>query len=197
MSLTPERRRELRLIYKRAVRGTDQAETNRHWFKYLTALWKEDGDMYVFRELREVPRTNGADVDRQLMSGEITKRQAFNQIRVRCIDSYASRLKRFGIAEIDMASRPYLEIRREMGIQVVRAFEGIDPTDKTAVCTAMAKTWNNLVELLHAQYGLPTVKEMQVKLPATSDAEKLVLDSEDFETRMTSRERAKIEAEVV
>ncbi len=192
--ITPERRTKLKSIYRRAVLNTDQAKTQLRWFEYLAALWLEGGDLEIFFELRELPRQNAANLDRQFMSGEITERQIFNQIRRQCADLYATRLNKFGIAEIDITSSIYLQISREMAIQVIRAWQDIDPTDKTKVCIAMAKLWHNFVKLLHAQYGLPTVKEMRVRLTARSDAEEFVLDSEDFETRMTVRERARIEA---
>jgi len=195
--VTPERKAELDRIYARQVaNATAPDEIERAWMRYLLALWEEDGDLQIFLELRERPRMNGAKLDRQLMSGEKTRREVFHRIRERCADRYAFSLNRYGIAEIDITSETYRAITHDLGIQVLRAFRDVDQNDNTAVCRAMAKTWNHFVRRLHAQYGLPTVQAMRAKLPGGSDAEDSVLDSGDFETQMTPEERAELEAEV-
>jgi len=194
--MTPERKAELAKRYRQAVLNADADATQDAWMRYLAALWEEDGDLQIFLELREVPRDNGARIDRQLLARKLTKRQVFGEIREHCADVYASSLNRYKIAEIDIASETYLGITKDLALEVLKAFESVNGRDEFAVCSAMARTWHRFVERLHAQYGLPTVQVMRGKLKPRSEAEKTLLDGGDFETRMTPQERADLEAEV-
>lgn len=197
MSITPERKKELDLRYAKQVsNATTNQEVVDAWMRYLVILWREDGNYEIFRELSEIPRDNGARIDRELLAGEKTRRQAFHAMRALCCDIYAASLNRYGLAEIDITSDVYRVITKDLVIQVLRAFRDVDPTSKTEVCTAMAKTWHRYVQRLHAQYGLPSPEEMSPHFPARSPAEKDVLADGDFETRMTLKERADFEAEV-
>ena len=191
-----KRKRELDKQYAKAVRGADPAATRHEWRRLLAIQYQEDGDMEIFKELRRKPRINGARRDQEYMRGTLTAKQTFRQIKSKCADAYVSRLNRYGIANIDMANPAYRAITRNMALQVVHAFDGVDPDDKAAVCIPMARTWNQFVRTLHAKYGLPTVKQIQQNIPPESDAEKTVLDSNDFETRMTPIQKARWEAAV-
>lgn len=194
--MTPERRRELKQAYRQAVRNADQRETENQWAIFLAAHWLEDGDLRIFADLRRRPRMNGARLDQELMAGTKTPRQVFHQIRDRCADRYALALNRYGIASIDITDATYRQMTRRMGLEVLQAFQGVDPADATAVCVAMAKTWHQFVRRLHAQHGLPTVRAMKRAMAAESDAEEGVVESDDFQTTLTPAEEAAWEAVV-
>ena len=195
--MTPERRRELRKIYSRAVRRATQQETIVAWLEYLTAFYKEDGDLRIFSIIRTRARNNGGRLDEQLLRGEIEPREHFHKIRVRCADRYALDLNRCGLADIDITVAAYKRMTKNLAIEVLQALKGVNPDDKTAFCTAMAKTWNQLVRKLHNRYGLPSVQDLRAKVPPDSDAEEAVLDSGDFDTPMTQQERDDWEALVL
>ncbi len=194
--MTAKRQEELKRIYRKAVRNADQRETEHQWALYLAALWLEDGDLRIFADLRRRPRMNGARLDQELMAGTKPPRQVFNQIRERCADRYALALNRYGLATIDIAAPIYRRMTRRMGLEVLQAFQGVDAADKPAVCVAMAKTWHQFVRRLHAQHGLPTVRAMKRAMVNESDAEKGVVESDDFQTKMTRAEEAAWEAVV-
>lgn len=194
--MTPERRRELKQIYRQAIRNATPQETRRHWRLYLKALYLENDDYRIFAELRARARWNGAGIDRALLAGTLTPRQAFRQIRRDCADVYAEALNRFDLATIDIEGAAYLQLTREMALQVLQAFRDVDVQDDSAVCHAMAKTWHQFARALHAQHGLPSPRTMRRDTPSDSDAEEVVVESDDFETTMTPEERAAWEAAV-
>ena len=194
--MTPERSRQLKRIYRRAIVNANAKETREAWMRYLAALYKEDGNLTLFFEIRGPARDAGATLDEAFLRGEITARQLFHQIRVRCADRYANELTACGVADIDIESDTYKTLTRRAGIEVLQAFDGTDAKDKTAVCVAMAMTWNRLVQLLHREYGLPTVRALRSRIKPASDAEETVLDGDDFETKMTRAERTRWEETV-
>lgn len=194
--MTPRRKRELDAEYKRAVMNATQEETNRAWFRYLVAFWKEDGDPRIFIALRQQPRSNGSRADYQLMDGTKTPREAIANLTTYCVNLYASLLNEYDLATIDITSPEHLEMIHTLGPEVIKAFRGVDPTDKTVVCTAMAMTWHRFVTLIHAQHGFPLPSALRGAALSESDAEEEVLERDDFETRMTARERAAIKAEI-
>lgn len=194
--ISRQRKRELDERYAKAIRGADRETTRHEWNKYLADLYKEDGDLQIFISLRRGPRINGARVDNMLMVGEIDRREAFVLIREKCADLYVKKLNQYGLADIDLGSGVYRSITREMALQVIHAFKGIDPTDKTVVCTNMAKTWHQFVKLLHNAYGLPSVRLIQGRTSPESDAEDSVLIADEFETKMTPGERSILESEI-
>lgn len=196
-SLSPERLRELRKTYSRAVRYASQRETMEAWLRYLAALYKEAGDLRFFSIIRVRPRSNGARLDEQLLRGEITPRQHFRGIRYRCADLYAKELNFYGVASIDITDQDYQDMTKNLAIEVLQALKGVDPDDKTEFCTAMAKTWNKLVRVLHGRYGLPDVQTLRAKVSPDSEAEEAVLDRNVFDTPMTPRERREWELQVI
>ena len=131
-----------------------------------------------------------------MLNSRIDRRLYAKRLRKYCIDVYAKELTRYQLADIDTESLIWTRLARRMIIECVKEFDGVDPEDKDAVCTGMARTWNRFVQVVHRVYALPTVKEMRKHVREESDVEKVVMDSNDFETRMTPRERASIEAEI-
>ena len=195
--ITQKRKAELTQQYRRAVKGATKDETRHEWLVYLASLWKEDGDTTIFMDIRARARTNGAQVDIQFLRGMITPRQFFRQIRVRCADIYAADLTTYGLANIDQTTPAYRMLTREIALEVLEAFESVDINDPTAVCVAMASTWHRWVAQLHEAYGLPSPRELRgQKMHEESDAETAVLDSDDFQTKMTPEKRRVWEAKV-
>ncbi len=194
---TQKRKSELAQEYRRAVKGSTKDETRHEWLVYLAALWKEDGDTRVFMDIRARARTNGAQVDIQFMRGNITPRMFFLRLRLECADVYATDLTTYGLASIDQATPAYQTLTREAALEVLEAFESVDINDPTAVCVAMASTWHRLVAQIHELYGLPSPRELRgEKMHEESDAETAVLDSDDFQTKMTPGKRRGWEAKV-
>jgi hypothetical protein len=196
-TMTPERRRQLKFQYAKAVRNASEQETQDAWFKYLAALYLEDDDPQIFMELRATPRANGAKLDLAYLAREITDRQLISGLKTTCAQRYAESLNRYGLATIDVQGARFQErVIRQLGPEVIKAFSRVDPAAPSAVCRAMAMTWYRLVQLVHAEYGLPTVQALRPKLHAESDSEKAVLERDDFETRMTAEKRDEIRARI-
>ncbi len=194
---TQKRKSELAQEYRRAVKGSTKDETRHEWLVYLASLWKEDGDTTIFMDIRAPARTNGAQVDLRFMQGKITPRQFFLRLRAECADVYATDLTTYGLASIDQTAPAYRALTREAALEVLEAFEDVDANDPTAVCVAMATTWHRLVAKVHEAYGLPSPRELRgQKMHEESDTETAVLDSDDFQTKMTPGKRRGWEAKV-
>jgi hypothetical protein len=192
--ISRRRRIELAAALASAVMANLTRERIRkQYFKYLGLLYKEGNELEVFLALRRFPRRNGARIDLQLVSGQITQREAYRKIKRRCADVYARHLNEAEIADINLDSRAYRQLTRRMAFQVLKAFEGVDPDDKTAVCISMAKTWHQFVRELHQMYNLPTVRRLRNIIHPESLAELQVLDSDDFETIITPADLARLE----
>ncbi len=192
MSLTKQEITNLKRQYRIVAHKANTPQKKRHAYRVLlSALFHDDGDLRIFHELRHRPRLNGARIDIEFMSRELTVKQAFLQIRSQCQDAYAERLNKYGIVEIDLESRRYRDITREMAYQVLQAFTGVvvDMEDKTEVCTRMARTWHQFVRALHAEYGLPGARKIQRGTSDESEAETNVIASNKFITQMTQSER--------
>lgn len=199
--MTPERKRELQKKYRRDVLGTSQEEGTRLYNHYLATLHVELDDhgrpsFHIFLALRLKARNNAYRADMDLVSGNITRRVFAQRLRKYCIDLYARELNRHGLATIDTDTEEWIRLRRRMTTEVVKAIEGFDPDDKDALCVPMAKTWHRFVSVVHARYGLPTVREMRRHVGEESDIERTVVKTDDFETRMTPQERSDIEADI-
>jgi hypothetical protein len=192
--LTPERRRQLKREYSRAVRNASAHDTQEAWLRYLAALYLEGNDYQFFIDIRAKVRANGARADSQYLDGEITARRLVRRLKEHCAERYAIDLTRFGVANIDIESPEFRTIIRKLGAEVLQTFKSVDPTSDTDTCLAMARTWHRLVQLVHSQYGLPSVRRLRKRLHSESDAETAILDSDDFETQMTDQERADWEA---
>ena len=197
MPMTRERLWELQARYTAAVKGSTKKEELHQWLRYLTFLWKEDEDPQIFLILRQPARSNGGRLAQQFAEGQKTLRELFHGIRKFCMDEYASSLNAYGIADIDTTSEPYRLLTKKIAFEVLQAFKGVDPADKTAMCVSMAMNWHHFVKLLHAEHGLPTVRELKDTVNYESDAEKTVLDRADFETKMTRTEREEWEGKVL
>ncbi len=197
-SLSPTRIRFLRDRYRVAVNGATKAETQHHWLIYLASLWEEDGNTRIFMDIRVRARTRGAQLDIKFLSGEITLKEFFTQLRTQCEGAYATDLTRYGLAQIDQTTKAYRALTRGVALEVLEAFENVDINDKTAVCVVMARTWHRFVALIHGAYGLPSPKALRGRnLREESDAEISVLGYDDFETTMTLQKRRAWEAKVV
>jgi hypothetical protein len=192
--VTPERRRELKQIYRQAVRGADQDTTTFEWRRFLAALYLEGGDLRIFQELRARARGNGARLDQEYLDDTITKQQLVRGLKVRCAERYAQSLNRYGLAEIDIETPAFRQIIRTLGPEVLETFDSVDPESEHEACRAMAKTWHRLVQLVHAEYGLPRPRALRARLGIESDAERDILEEDDFEARMSPAKRAAWEA---
>ena len=199
--MNARRKRELDRRYQADVLGVSQEEATHLFTKYLRILHAEldergRSNFHIFLVVRKQSRDNGYRAADDLLNSRIDRRLYAKRLRKYCIDVYAKELNRFGLTDIDTDSAAWTDLARRMIIECVKEFDGVDPEDKDAVCIGMARTWNRFVQVVHREYNLPTVKEMRKHVREESDVEKVVMDSNDFETRMTSRERATIEAEI-
>lgn len=183
--MTRERRRELAREYRKAAIGATKPARRRAWLKFLAALWKEDNDPMIFGALRTLPRKRGALLDWDLLNKKIDPAGYLRAIRNVCGNSYVRGLNRYGIANIDMSSPRYRSLLRNQLLRQLQGFDGVDPSDKTAVCTAMARTWHRWVREIHSEYGLPSPRVLRRALREESDAEVAVMDSNDFDIPMT------------
>lgn len=173
-----------------------QQETQHQWLQALVSLWEENGDQRIFFDIRQTARSNGGNLAQDFLEGRVTLRELFHDIRTTCMDEYASKLNAYGLARIDIREESYKELTRKIAFEVLQAFKGVDPKDKTAVCISMAMNWHHFVELLHAKYNLPTVNLLKETTGFESDAEETVLTRTDYETKVTAREHREWEAQV-
>ncbi|KKM28193.1 hypothetical protein LCGC14_1567110 [marine sediment metagenome] len=196
------RKRELDERYRAAVLGTSQEEATHLFKKYMKTFHVELDErgrtnFHIFLAVRKRSRDSGARAADDLLNRRIDRRLYARRLRRFCIDVYAEELARYELADIDIESTEWNDLARRMIIECVKEFEGVDSTDKSVVCVAMARTWHRFVQVVHRRYNLPAVSEMRKHVKEESDEEKVVIDSNDFETRMTPRERAALIAEVL
>ena len=196
------RKRELDEQYQIAVLGSSQEEATHLYRKYLKTLHDEKDvrdreSFHIFLSVRKHSRDNGYRAADDLLNGRIDRRLYARRVKKYCADVYAKDLTRYGLADIDIESEDWVKLVQRMVIECVKEFEGIDPNDKSVVCIAMARTWHRFVQVVHLKYDLPSVLEMRKHVRETSKDEKTVMDSNDFETRMTRRERDELIAEVL
>ncbi len=191
--MTPERKKELDVQYAKAVLGKSQEDTRYEWLKYLTVLYYEEGGYQVFLEIRSVARSNGAALAIQYRKGFKTAKQFYSGIQQDCANVYTSALNSHGITDIDMSGAVYKAITEDTALEALKAFDGVDSEDKTAICEAMAIIWHRFVERLHTEFKLPSVVNMKGTTRWDSDIEKIVLDRNDFETKMTVDEKTEWE----
>jgi len=189
-------KRKLDSRYVRAVRGQDRATRRRLYLQYLADVYKAGGDLEIFVALAQKPRMNGLKTDLGLLNGDLTVKQAFRRIRERTANLYVENLVQYGLAEIDIESHKYKRITRELALCYLQEFKGVDHTDRTAFCTSAAKTWHQVVRVLHNRYDLPDVRAIQEFRRGDSQAEDDVIQGDNFETSMTDQERADWEAQV-
>lgn len=187
--ITRERRKELASRYALGIKGQDRNGVRHQWFKHQTALFNEGDDHQIFIDLRSYPRKNGAKLDKQLLSKEITPKEFFYKLRTGCADVYASALNRYGLARIDITDPEYRKFTRDMALRTLQIFRNVDPDNETEVCIAMAKSWHLFVRRLHIKYGLPATSKFRDKMIPESDAEETVLAGDDFDIPITKRER--------
>ena len=184
-----QRKQELDENYRKAVVGQSQEKTQHEWLKYLAILYEEDNNYQIFLDLRSKARNQGAKIATRYLMKVITIKEFFTQGQIVCGDTYANDLNRYGIANINLKSDEYLTITRETIMESLQAFKDVG-TDKIKICRAMAIIWHRYVERLHKEFNLPSVSDLSDTIHWSSDTEKEVIESNDFETSLTEKEKA-------
>jgi hypothetical protein len=193
--MTPERKKELDRRYAAAIVGKSQEATQHEWLQYLAVLYKEDGDHQVFLALRAKARNAAGKVVTKYIGKLIGDKELYYQIRERGQDQYALDLNKYGLASIDLSSEEYQSFTSDMAFEVLQACKDWETTGKD-ICDVRSRVWHCFVERLHKLYGLPTVATIREAVGWSSLEEKEVLDSNDFKTTMTVREREAWEGKV-
>jgi hypothetical protein len=193
--MTPKRREELASSYAAAIEGKSQDDTQHEWLKYLASLCEEDNDHQVFLALRTKARNAAGKVVTKYLANLIGDKALYRQIREKGQDQYARDLNKYGLANIDLSSDEYQDFTADMALEVLQACKKWRATEKD-ICDVRSRVWHRFVERLHKLYGLPSVAAMRETIGWSSVEEKEVIDSNDFETKMTASERAEWEDKV-
>ena len=186
--MTPERKKELDVQYAKSVLGKSQEDTQHEWLKYLTVLYREDNNYQVFLDIRAAARNAAAKVITKYIEGSLTDKELYVGIREEGQDRYARDLNKYGFTDIDLSSNEYKTFTSEMAIEVLQACKVWKSTEKD-ICVVRSTVWHRFVERLHGMYGLPSVLSIKEAIGWSSGDEKTVIDSNDFETKMTATEK--------
>lgn len=199
--MNAKRKRQLDQQYQKSVLGTSQETATHLYNKYLKIFHDERDERnrssyYIFLAIRKQSRDNGYRADDDLINSRIDKRLYAHRLKKYCADVYAKQLNRYELADIDIESAKWSRLIRGVTVECIKAFDGIDPDDKDAVCIAMARTWNRFIQIVHKNYRLPSVLEMKKHLRGETEIERNIIDVNNFETQLTRRERLSLEAEI-
>jgi hypothetical protein len=187
--MTPERKESLDRRYAAAIVGKSQEATQHEWLKYLAVLYKEDGNHKIFLALRVKSRNAAAKVITKYLEDKIGDRQLYQQITEVGQDQYARDLNTYGLANIDLSSEWYKTFTDDMALEVLQACknwkEGV-----CDICDVRSRVWHRYIDMMHKLQGLPDVATMRDAVGWSSVDEKAMIDSNDYETKMTAEEKA-------